>query len=209
MSSAFRTVDVPALPMREAYAFLIATIVPRPIAFISTVGADGVVNLAPFSFYMGVTSRPPTIAFSIIRRRGEKKDTLRNLELRGECVVHVVDEALAEAMNLTSGDWPYGVSELALAGLTPVPSECVTPPRVREAPVAMECRVTSMNDVGEMPSAATLVLAEVLRAYVREDVCTESGAPDDARLGAIGRMAGTRFARTRDQFALERPKVGG
>lgn len=209
MSDGFREIDLPALPVREAYAFLISTIVPRPIAFVSTLGPDGVVNLAPFSFYTGVTSRPPTIAFSVIRRRGEKKDTVRNLESLGECVVHVADEALAEAMNLASGDWPYGVSEVEKTGLTAVPSARVRPPRIAESPVALECRVSRMLEVGEMPHASTLVLAEVVWAHVREDVCTPGGAPDDARLHAIARMGGTRYARTRDLFDLERPKIDG
>ena len=207
MSAAFRQLDMRALPVREAYAFLIGAIVPRPIAFVSTIAPDGIANVAPFSFFTGVTSRPPTIVFSVIRRRGEKKDTVRNLEYCGECVVHVVDEELGAAMNTASGDWPYGVNEFVQAGLTAVPSVQVRPPRVLEAPVAMECRVTQMLDVGEMPHAATLVIAEIVWAHVREDVATPEGLPDDARLHAIARMGGTRYARTRDLFDMVRPVV--
>ncbi len=207
MSAAFHSLDFATLPVRDAYAFLIGAIVPRPIAFVSTLGPDDVPNLAPFSFFTGVTSHPPTIVFSVIRRRGEKKDTVRNLELLGECVVHVVDEALASAMNTASGDWPYGVSEFTQSGLTAVPSQHVRPPRVLEAPVAMECRVVQMLDVGVMPHASTLVIAEVVWALVRDDVATPRGMPDDARLHAIARLGGARYARTRDLFEMARPVV--
>jgi flavin reductase (DIM6/NTAB) family NADH-FMN oxidoreductase RutF len=200
--------ELGALDPRDVYAFLISVIVPRPIAFVSTISPDGVPNVAPFSFFTGVTSRPPTILFCVIRRAGEKKDTVRNIEAVPECVVNIVDEDLAQQMNVASGDWPYGVSEFEQAELTAVASEKVRPFRVGEARIQLECTVTRSIEVGDAPFTATIVLAEVLLAHVSEEILDERGHVDVARLHAIGRMSGSLYTRTREIFDMARPRVG-
>ena len=132
--------DPAVMPQQSVYKLLIGCVVPRPIAWVSTVSADGVHNLAPFSFFMGVCNEPPTIAFSSSRREGNKKDTVTNAEHTGDFVVNVVDDPLAEHMNLTSGEYPPEVDEFAVTGLTAAPGVKVRAPRLAEAPISLECR---------------------------------------------------------------------
>jgi flavin reductase (DIM6/NTAB) family NADH-FMN oxidoreductase RutF len=143
--------DPQTLPQQSIYKLLIGSVVPRPIAWVSTISDDGIFNLAPFSFFMGVCGDPPTIAFSSGRREHGKKDTIRNLEHSGDFVVNLVDDARAEQMNLTSGDYPPDVDEFALAGLTPAVGVKVKAPRIVEAPINMECRVVQILPVGRGP----------------------------------------------------------
>jgi len=186
------------------YKLLIGCVVPRPIAWVSTVGEDGVNNLAPFSFFMGVCPDPPTIAFSAGPRDGEKKDTIRNLEHTGDFVVNVVDDAHAEQMNATSGEYPPGVDEFALAGLTAAPGVRVRAPRVASAPISMECRVAQIQHVGHGPHS--LVLGEVVHLHLRDDVFDGStGRVDLRRLRPVGRLAGNAYARVHDIFEMKRP----
>lgn len=190
---------------RDFYRLLVSCVVPRPIAFVSTTSAAGAPNLAPFSFFNAVSATPPILAVAPGFRRGVPKDTLRNLRETRECVVHVVTEDLADAMNVTSGDYAPDVSEFAVAGLTPVPSLRVKPPRVAEAPVAFECRLVQEVRLGE---ASCLQLLEIVYAHVRDDLLVD-GAVDPARLRAIARLGGDWYCRTRDLFAMARPDVGG
>src|ERR1041385_7405832 len=132
--------DFTQLAPRDAYAWMIGTILPRPIAWVSTIANDGRTNLAPFSFFQGVTSNPPTLMFVPVNtREGAKKDTVRNIEQVPEFVVNLVSFALAEKMNHTSAMLPYGESEFETFGIPPQPSERIRPPRVAAAPVAFEC----------------------------------------------------------------------
>lgn len=191
------------LSPQAVHQLLISIVVPRPIAWVSTLSPEGRRNLAPFSFFMGVTARPPHVAFAIARRRGgEKKDTLRNIEATGECVVNIADAALAEAMNLTSAEAPPEVDEFELAGLTPVPSLLVRPPRVKEAPLAMECRAERIVEVGDPPCG--LVIARVLLFHVRDDLY-EEGRVVQQRWVAIGRLGEDLYCRVTDLFRLPRP----
>src|SRR5262247_3893827 len=128
--------DPQAIGVAAAYKLLIGCVVPRPIAWVSTIGADGVANIAPFSFFMGVCNEPPTIAFSSSRRENGKKDTVRNLEHTGDFVVNVVDDLHAEAMNATSGEYSPEVDEFALAGLAVAPGVLVRAPRLLTAPIS-------------------------------------------------------------------------
>src|ERR1041385_6890840 len=151
MSGSNKTIplELSGLPRREIYRLMIDCIVPRPIAFVSTLSAEGVGNLAPFSFFNGVSSEPPTLVFSISRKRdGGKKDTLVNIESTPQFVVNLVTEPMAAPMHQTSADYPYGVDEMAKVGLTPVPSTRVRPPRVGESPVQMECELFSLHEIG-------------------------------------------------------------
>jgi flavin reductase (DIM6/NTAB) family NADH-FMN oxidoreductase RutF len=194
------------LAPRAAYNLMLSVIIPRPIGWISTVGADGTPNLAPFSFFNGVNGSPPIVMFSAARRRsGEIKDTLRNVQETGEFVVNIVDEALAEAMNLTSGEWAYEVNELELARLETAPSLEVRPPRVAAAPVAMEARVRQIVPVEGTRS--TMVLGEVLRYHLRAGLLRESGLVDGTRLRPVARLGGDEYGTLGRVFALKRPEV--
>lgn len=199
--------DPAQMSVRERYFLMIGAIVPRPIAFVSTVNRAGVPNAAPMSFFNGVSSTPPIVSVSLASRRGEKKDTLRNIEETGEFVVNVVDEALAEKMNLASGDYPPEVSEFDRAGLAAVPSDLVLPPRVAESPIAFECRLVRTIEIGAPPHRTALVLGEIVRIHARDDLVLEDRHVDPERLRAIGKMGGHLYCRTRDRFAMERPKV--
>jgi flavin reductase (DIM6/NTAB) family NADH-FMN oxidoreductase RutF len=207
----FVTIDPSALSADAAYFWQIATIVPRPIAWTSTLNEDGSANLAPFSFFTGASAEPPMCIICVSRRgragdpaeRRGPKDTWRNIARTGEYVIHVVPEALAAQMNATSREFPYGTDELAAAGLTRLPSLRVAPPRVAEAPVAMECRLDRIVEIGR--AATAVVIGEILLWHVRDDLLSE-GRIDMGRLDAVGRMAGATYTRTRDRFDMPRPK---
>ncbi len=198
--------DFSSLSPRDAYQWMISTILPRPIAWVSTMGADGRTNLAPFSFFQGITANPPTLMFvPVNNRQGAKKDTVRNIEALPEFVVNLVPFRLAEKMNATSATLPYGESEFAAFGIASAASERVQPPRVAEAPVAFECRLHQIVRIGEGPLAANVVFGHILVAHVRDDVLDADGRPDASKLDLIGRLGGEAFARTRETFSLERP----
>lgn len=198
--------DLAALSAREAYAWMTGLITPRPIAWVSTVDAQGRANLAPFSFFNGVTSSPPTLLFVPVNLRdGVKKDTVLNLEAVPECVVNIVPHALAEKMNACAARLPHGESEFAAFGIAEASSVAVRPPRVADAPAAFECRVRQIVPVGEGTGAAHVVICDIVRLHVRDDVIGADGAVDAARLDAIGRLGGEDYATTRDRFRLERP----
>jgi len=190
----------------EVYKLMIRSIVPRPIAWISTVSADGVRNIAPFSFFTGITVDPPTVCFAPARKPGGgKKDTLSNVEATGEFVVNIVTEELAEAMNDTATDYPPDADEFQVVGLTPQDSELVAPPRVTESPIHMECKLQSTVAVGD--ANGILVIGTVVLFHVSDRVMSD-GSVDPGLLKAIGRMGGLEYSRTGDRFALDRKKFG-
>ena len=194
------------IPPHEFYRYLVQVITPRPIAWVSTISPGGVSNLAPFSFFNGVGANPPSVVFSPVNnRKGEKKDTLRNVEANGEFVVNVVSHALAQRMNQSAYEYGYEVSEFEQAGLTATPSERVAPPRVAEAPVAMECEVMQIVPVGEGPLAANLVIGRVVMMHMADGLCNGDGVVDPAVLDTVGRMGGADYSTTRDRFAMPRP----
>ena len=204
-------IDPRSMSPTAVYKILIGCIVPRPIAWVSTVGADGVRNVAPFSFFMGVCNDPPTLAFSVGPRGGEAragpagmKDTARNVEATRDFVVNVVDDRLAEQMNLTSGEYPPDVDEFVLAGLTPAPSVKVRAPRVLEAPISMECRLSQIVRVGRGPHS--LVLGEILYFHLRDEIYDPTtGRVDMHRLKPVGRLAGQMYTHVHDIFEMKRP----
>ena len=204
-------IAVESMPPLAIYKLLVGCIVPRPIAWVSTLSADGVHNLAPFSFFMGVCNDPPTLAFSVGPRGGETgtgavgvKDTARNIEATGDFVVSVVDDDLAERMNLTSGDYPPEIDEFALTGLTPAPSIKVRAPRVLEAPIGMECRLAQILRVGKGPHS--LVIGEIVHFHLRDDVYDPAtGRIDMQRLKPVGRLAGHMYTHVHDLFEMKRP----
>ncbi|MBI1850215.1 MAG: flavin reductase family protein [Planctomycetes bacterium] len=199
-------IDATGLDERAAYRLLISVIVPRPIAFVTTVNDAGLVNLAPFSFFNGISGDPPLVSIAIGRRGRErtKKDTLRNIESTREFVVNVATEELAESVNLSSGDYPPEVSEVDLAKLTAVASDRVKPPRLRESPINLECRLVEIHELGAGPTS--LVIGEVLRFHVRDEILSE-GVVDPAKLRPIARLGGDFYCRVRDLFEMKRPHV--
>ncbi|HXD97198.1 MAG TPA: flavin reductase family protein [Candidatus Acidoferrum sp.] len=205
--------DPQVIDSAAMYKLLIGSVVPRPIAWVSSVDAEGVRNLAPFSYFMAITHDPPTIAFSSGPRGAEigggvrgKKDTLHNVEVTREFVVNVVDDALAEAMNVTSGDYTPDVDEFTQAGLVAAPSVKVKPPRVAAAPVNMECRLAQIIPVGNLPHH--LIVGEIVHMHVRDDVFDPAtGRLDMHRLKPVGRLAGHLYTHVHDIFEMKRPAV--
>jgi flavin reductase (DIM6/NTAB) family NADH-FMN oxidoreductase RutF len=175
--------DFNALRPRDAYGWMISTILPRPIAWVSTMSADGRTNLAPFSFFQGITANPPTLMFVPVNTRdGTKKDTVRNIEEVPEFVVNLVSFALAGQMNQTAAMLPYGESEFAAFGIASAPSTGVRPPRVAAAPVAFECTLDRIIALGEGPLAANIVLGRIQLAHVADAVLGADGKPDAGKL---------------------------
>ena len=205
-----RVLDPAQIAANDIYKLMIGMIVPRPIAFVSSVDAAGVRNLAPFSYFTACSSNPPVVCFCTTVRSGPQpyKDTLRNIEATGEFVVNIVSEEFAAQMNMCSADVPPEVDEFALSGLTPLASDLVKPPRVAESKVQMECRLHQIVRVSEKPGGGILVLGEVLRFHVLESLSmTKDGYKiDPDKLHAIGRMGGPTYTRTRDRFSMERPR---
>ncbi|MCH7737778.1 MAG: flavin reductase family protein [Chloroflexi bacterium] len=182
---------------------LTGVIVPRPIAFVSTVSPDGVVNLAPYSFFNAVSYT--NVMFSSSRNVGNKsKDTLRNIEETGEFVVNIVVDPIADAMNATAAEYPEDVDEFEIAGLTHAPSQIVKPPRVAESPVNIECKLDQVVQIGSGEHEHGLVIGTILLVHVRDDVI-DGHRIDQSKLMATGRMAGNMYCRTNDRFEMVRP----
>jgi len=196
-------IDPATIAPLNTYKLLVWAVVPRPIAFVSTMSPEGVANLAPFSFFTVASANPPVLCFTASYRE-PSKDTLRNVRATEEFVVNIVSEEFAEKMNVTSGDYPYGVDEFAVAGLTPVESDLVRPPRVKESHVNMECRLLQTIEVSNRPLGGTLILGEVVRFHI-DDAIVEEFRIDPDGLAAVGRMAGNTYTRTRERFDLIRP----
>jgi len=198
--------DFSTLATRDAYQWMISTILPRPIAWVSTISSDGKTNLAPFSFFQGVTANPPTLMFvPVNNRQGIKKDTVRNIEAVPEFVVNLVSHRLAEQMNATAALLPYGESEFEKFGIAAAPSQRIRPPRVAAAPVAFECELYKIMLIGEGPSAANVIFGRILLAHVRDDVLGADGKADAAKLDLIGRLGGEDYTTTREIFSVRRP----
>jgi flavin reductase (DIM6/NTAB) family NADH-FMN oxidoreductase RutF len=196
-------IDPKTVPANVNYRILVGAVVPRPIAFVSTVSPEGVYNLAPFSFFNVVCGDPPVVCFSPIWRN-PPKDTIVNIRDTGEFVVNIVSEEFAEKMNVCSGEYPSNVDEFKMSGLTPVASVVIRPPRVQESHVNMECRLMQIIEVSARPMGGSLVLGEVVRFHV-DDAVIDDFKIDADKLRAVGRMSGYDYARTRDRFALVRP----
>lgn len=195
-------IDPAQIALPQMYQLLTSTIVPRPIAFVSTRAADGRLNLAPFSYFIAISSAPPLVGISIVDRADDPKDTLRNIRDTGEFVINLVSEDLLPAMVQTAGDWPTGVSEFEVAGLTPRPSERVQPPAVQESPVHLECRLHREIPLGN----ALFIVGEVLLAHVSDAVLTE-GRVDPAKLRAVGRLGGENYMPLREVTKVPRPRI--
>lgn len=189
----------------RAYPILAALVTPRPIAWVTTLNEDGSVNAAPFSFFNVFGAEPPLVIFAPgDRDDGSPKDTARNARRTGEFVVNLVDEPLSDVMNRTSATLPYGVSETDREGLSTFPSSTVAPPRIADAPAALECKVHSIQRIGEN----RIVLGIVHRVQVREGLIDPTTLRiRQAGYHPVGRMAVPDwYCRTRDLFEMTRPR---
>ena len=194
--------DMQALSPSERYRLLISAVVPRPIAWVSTLAASGVANLAPFSYFIALSSDPPLVGIAVQDREGDPKDTLRNIRETGEWVVNVVDEPRLAAMVATAGEWPRGTSEFGAAGIAQAGSERVKAPRVADSPIQLECRLHREIPLGN----CVFVVGEVLIARVDDRVLLD-GKVDPAALAAVGRLGGEFYAPLREVARMPRPKV--
>jgi flavin reductase (DIM6/NTAB) family NADH-FMN oxidoreductase RutF len=192
VSETFTTLTFADMPQGQAYDILVATIHPRPIAFVSTISTAGHLNLAPFSFFMAGGSNPPSLVFSPSMGSLGPKDTLRNVEETGEFVVNLVHRGIAEKMNLTSKGYPHEVSEWEQSGFTPIDSTLVRPPRVAECLVHFECKLFQVVGHGEGAGAARYVVGEVIAAHLAEGLW-DGAAVVDEKVRPIARMGGPNY----------------
>lgn len=198
--------DFNELDAAQCYRWLSSTVTPRPIAWVSTVSALGISNLAPFSFFQVICDDPPTLMVNVGLHAGDRiKDTVRNVQETGELVIHLVSAGMAEAMNATAAVLDYGHSEFEHAGLVTAPSLRVRPPRVAAAAVAFECTLAEIKPYPAEHPRQFLIFSRVLLAHIDDAVLTDARHVDPAKLDLVGRLSGPWYATTRDRFALKRP----
>ncbi len=194
---------------QKVFGTLLGAIGPRPIAFASTIDAHGRPNLSPFSFFNGFSANPPILIFSPSRRvrNNTTKHTLENVKAVPEVVINVVNHAIVEQMSLSSTEYPEGVNEFVKSGLTPVPSDLVKPFRVKESPVQMECKVNDIIELGTEGGAGNLVICEVLRFHIDDDILDENGVIDVHKIDLVGRLGGDWYCRAHGDalFEIEKP----
>lgn len=200
------TIDPTSISERENYKFLIGSIIPRPIAFVTTLSEEGVLNGAPFSYFNIVSSNPPMISLSIQRTEGRQKDTARNITSLKEFVVHIVDDQNVEKINKTAATLPPNQSEIELAGLTSVASKGVSVPGVKEAKVRFECVLEQSLELGGVNSpGCDFIIGRVVQYHIEDDIY-ENGRIDPRGLAAVSRLAGANYAKIGESFEIERPK---
>ncbi|PHN08579.1 flavin reductase family protein [Flavilitoribacter nigricans] len=189
---------------------LTGAVAPRPIALVSSISQSGAVNLSPYSFFNVFSYRPPILIFSVSRRMRDNttKDTLENVLEKPEVVINIVNHDLVEQMSLTSTEYDRGVNEYEKAGLTPIPSERVQPPRVAESPVAFECKVNQVLPLGETGGAGNLVVCEVILAHYSEQILIDEGTVDPVKLDAVARMGNNWYSRANGDSLFEIVKPG-
>jgi flavin reductase (DIM6/NTAB) family NADH-FMN oxidoreductase RutF len=199
-------VDPGSTENASVYKLLIGSVVPRPIAFVSTINTEGAFNAAPFSFFTVASSNPPVVVFTVGNRArpDPRKDTLRNITTARDFVVNIVSEEFGPKMNLCAGDYPPEVDEFEVSGLTPVPSDLVKAPRIAESHINMECRLLYTIAMSNLINGGNLVLGEVIRFHI-DDAYLNNYRIDQDKLRAIGRMAGNSYTRTQDRFDMIRP----
>jgi flavin reductase (DIM6/NTAB) family NADH-FMN oxidoreductase RutF len=190
-------IDPTQIPTRDLHQFILGAVAPRPIAFASTISADGVPNLAPYSFFNAFSSNPPILIFSSNRRveNNTTKDTLKNVQDTGEVVINVVPYNIVRQMALCSVEYGPEVDEFVKAGLTPLPSERVRPFRVAESPVNMECVVEEILPLGKDGGAGNLIICRIVLMHIHESVLTESGRIDPHKIDLMGRMGRFYYSR--------------
>lgn len=198
-------IDPATTPFRDFYQYLIGAVAPRPIAFISTLDSDGVPNLAPYSFFNAFSGKPPIVAFSAARRRGDipEKDTLNNILQTGELVINSVSFDISRQMALTSIEFPPGTDEFEKAGFTKLPSEMVAPFRVGESKIQMECKVEQIIPIHEDDQGASLVICRVVMMHLHPDILTENGRIDPHKADLMGRLGRQYYVRSSGDALIE------
>ena len=202
------TINPKEIEVPKLHHYLLGAVGPRPIAFASTVDVNGVKNLSPFSFFNVFSSNPPILIFSPARsgRDGSMKHTHQNVLEVPEVVINIVNYPMVEQMSLSSTAYDKGINEFEKAGFTQVKSDVVSPPRVGEAPVALECTVTQVIPLADAPGAGNLVLARVERMHIQEEYLDADGQLDTQKLDLIGRMGGSWYTRSSGDSLFEIPK---
>ncbi|KEO74677.1 flavin reductase family protein [Anditalea andensis] len=201
-------IDPKKVSTGEFHGYMLGAIAPRPIAFASTVDKEGNVNLSPFSFFNVFGSNPPVIVFSPARRVRDNttKHTLENVHEVPEVVINIVNFSIVEQMSLASTEYDKGVNEFIKSGLTPESSLLISPPRVKEAPVAFECKVLQIIPIGEEGGAANLVVCEILLAHIKDEILDNDGKIDPFKLDPVARMGGDWYCRATGDALFEIPK---
>ena len=191
---------------RDNYKLMIGSIIPRPIAFVTSLGEEGTVNGAPFSYFNVVSSNPPMVSISIQRKGSERKDTASNIYTNKEFVVHIVDEDNVGKINMTAANLPANESEVNLAGLTKVSSTNVSVPGIQEAKIRMECTLEHVVELGDPDSpSGDLFIGKVVHFHISKDIY-EDGRIDPRGLAAVSRLAGMSYAKIGEIFDMERPE---
>lgn len=196
-----QTLNPRTMSERENYLFLTGSIIPRPIAFVTSISQDGTLNGAPFSYFNIVSAEPPLISLSVQHDQGKSKDTARNILEKKEFVIHIVDEANVEKINMTAARLQPHESEITLAGLTDIPSTIVTVPSVKEAKIRLECVLERSVSL----ESTDLLIGRVVQYHVDENIYS-NGRIDAEKLAAVSRLAGSQYAKIGELFSLVRPK---
>lgn len=191
---------------RQNYKFLIGTIIPRPIAFVTSIDENNIINGAPFSYFNVVSSNPPMISVAVQRKNGEMKDTARNIVKNKEFVVHIVDQENVEQVNETAANLPHHESELKRANLTAVPSEKVSVPGVKEAKVRFECVLEQAVELGDDGDVGVdLLIGKIVHYHIDETIYQDDQRIDAEKLAAVSRLAGNNYAKIGEIFEIKRP----
>lgn len=200
-----KTINPNKVSRKDTYKYMIGSIVPRPIAWVSTIDQSGNTNIAPYSYFNAVSSNPPVMIFApcVNGSTGKQKDTLNNLRAIPECVINVVTHDTLQQCSISSMAYSAGISEFDKAGLTPLASEVVKPMRVAESPIHFECHVRDIIAFGTSGGAGNLVIVDVLRIHLKEDILDAKGFVDQQKIDAIGRMGGSYYARIIPQSLIE------
>tara|TARA_B100001059_G_C17807913_1_gene570367 strand:+ start:1038 stop:1931 length:894 start_codon:yes stop_codon:yes gene_type:complete len=198
-----KNIEVPRL-----HRYLLGAVGPRPIAFASTIDSDGVSNLAPFSFFNAFSANPPILVFSPARsgRTNTTKDTYNNVKKLPEVVINVVNYELVHQMSLASSPYPSSTDEFIKSGLTPVASDLIKPFRIKESPVQFECRVNQVIELGNQGGAGNLIICEVLKIHISEEVLDEKDMIDQHKIDLVSRMGGNWYCRADESSMFEIPK---
>lgn len=203
------TVNPKEIPVPKLHHYLLGAVGPRPIAFASTVDKNGVRNLSPFSFFNVFSANPPIMVFSPAKsgRTGETKNTFDNVKETKEVVINVVNYGIVQQMSLSSSPYDKNVDEFIKSGLTPIASDIVKPFRVKESPVQFECKVNEIVELGEGGGAGNLVICEVLKIHINEDVLDENGMIDQQKIDLVSRMGGNWYCRAdkNAMFEVQKP----
>ena len=202
-----KTIILSELGPSQRYQYVLGAVAPRPIALVSSLDKDSRLNLAPYSFFNVFSATPPVLIFSANIRRGNipEKDSLANIRETGEAVVNLVNYNMARQMALTGLEYPKGVNEFEKSGLTPIPSERVQPPRVKESPVQFECKLLEIKSLGNSPGAANLIIMEALVMHIASSGLLPNNKVNSAGLGLVGRLGGFGYSRVEESSVFDIP----